>query len=396
MSGMISDGKRMRPVWKPGDGDGDSARHLVERSLGTLKGHPTWKVFDKEIFLPIIPGSEYEPPRYVYLDDKACYTIWRAQAYTKGELRDYWPFDFDHLGNIKTGRKNRGYPAYLGDSEMQYAQAPMRGKKMYAFCGELEVTGYAPLRPKFKTKMEALVAQEFAQAKARKIEKAEEPHTIGKVIDVVKHIQPMAAAEETSGKKSMKPTRNAGQCGSYPQTPTQVLQWKRLVFSQPITPLRLGIGPKSISPSPGAPNGNAATTRAKRTPLSTRVHSVSQTTRDDVSDAFPSKKQRCSFSTPINRSFIQAFEISSDISPPSPSPKRVYIRPNSNAPMATKRKTGIFGGDGANDDQSECEDEEPLAMCSLHSQVDQLKSELNTERKAKADLTRDNNELVWL
>jgi hypothetical protein len=160
---MTSDGKRMRVVWKPGDGDGDSSTYLVERSINILKGHPTWKVFMGDIDLPIERGSKNEPPHYVYLDDRACYYIYLSKMYSKEELKMFWPFDFSNQGQIKQGRKNRGRVAYLDDSCVKIAKGPLRGKeKWYEFSGDPEVVAYYAIRPK-KGHMERQVAEELAK-----------------------------------------------------------------------------------------------------------------------------------------------------------------------------------------------------------------------------------------
>ncbi|KAF2002005.1 hypothetical protein P154DRAFT_595614 [Amniculicola lignicola CBS 123094] len=160
---MLSDGKRMRQVWKPKDGDGDSSTYVVERSINLLRGHPTWKLYMEEVPIPITRGSKEEPPRYVYLDDKACHAVHSTNIYTNEELRLYWPFDFNHQGHIKAGRKNRGRPAHTDDSEKEFATAPLRSKKaVYEFTGAPEMTEYEPLRPKRPTRVEAQVAEEFA------------------------------------------------------------------------------------------------------------------------------------------------------------------------------------------------------------------------------------------
>ncbi|KAF2471839.1 uncharacterized protein BDR25DRAFT_354347 [Lindgomyces ingoldianus] len=147
---MISDGVRPRTLWKPGDGDGDPSSHTVHRSINTLRGHPTWKLFAGDIPLPVQRGSLAEPPHYIYLDDKACYTIFCSKAYNKVELRKYWPWDFDHLGNIKQDRKNRGRPAYLDDSHKEFATGPRRTPAgPHTFSGEPRV------RPTVKPKTDA-------------------------------------------------------------------------------------------------------------------------------------------------------------------------------------------------------------------------------------------------
>lgn len=163
MPELISDGKCMRMVWKPGDDDGDSSQHLVERSMTTVRGHPTWKIFTSDLSLPIIRGSTTEPPYYVYLDDMACHTIWSARVYTDDELSVFWPFDFDYSGHIKMGRKNRGRPAYLDETKTTYAKAPVRGRKKWLeFTGEPDTAAYVPLRQKTKTKVEKYIVKEPA------------------------------------------------------------------------------------------------------------------------------------------------------------------------------------------------------------------------------------------
>lgn len=159
---MISDGKRMRVVWRPGDGDGDSTLHVVERTKNILRGHPTWKIFHGDIPQPIMRNSGEELPRHVYLDDASAYAVYKSQQYTAKELNTYWPFDFDHQGNIKTGRSNRGRPAWADSEALEIAKGKLRGKKWYAFTGEPETSEYKPLRPHNKTKSELEVEAEWA------------------------------------------------------------------------------------------------------------------------------------------------------------------------------------------------------------------------------------------
>ncbi|KAF1969498.1 hypothetical protein BU23DRAFT_236150 [Bimuria novae-zelandiae CBS 107.79] len=164
---MISDGKRMRAVWRHKDGHGDSTQHVIDRVRTTLHGHPTWRIYVNDFVEPIVRGSEHEPPRYVYLDDKVCHAIWTSKQYNNEELRTYWPFDFDHQGNIKTGRPNRGRPAWTDGDVPEIAKGRLRGKKTYEFSGEPDVTEYAPVRPKMKTRMELEVEAEWAARKAQ-------------------------------------------------------------------------------------------------------------------------------------------------------------------------------------------------------------------------------------
>jgi hypothetical protein len=109
---MMSDGKRMRVLWVDGHGDDDPNSYLVERTIGTMKGHPTWRVFCSDISEPLVRGKD-EPPHHVYLDDRACYAVWSSQLFKKQELKTFWPFNFDHMGRIKMGRAKRK-PIILG------------------------------------------------------------------------------------------------------------------------------------------------------------------------------------------------------------------------------------------------------------------------------------------
>ncbi|KAF2739630.1 hypothetical protein EJ04DRAFT_572792 [Polyplosphaeria fusca] len=161
---LLSDGKRMRVVWVPGDGDGDPSPALIERSLNILRGHPTWKLFLGTVHLPIIRGSNNEPPHYCYLDDEACHNILMSKAYAPDELHQFWPFDFASKGHIKQGRRNRGRPVWLDETCTEHVKVPMRIKSLtYTFSGQPAVTEYTPVRPKKETKMEAEVYLEAAQ-----------------------------------------------------------------------------------------------------------------------------------------------------------------------------------------------------------------------------------------
>jgi hypothetical protein len=133
-----SDGKRERVLWTEGDDNGDSNKELINRTLTTVKGHPTWKFYCGEPTDAILRGKN-EPPRYVYLDDRACFDILNSRIYTKLELKTFWPYDFDNTGSIRSMRPNRGNPAYVDDSCLQYARGPLRGRQdMYEFSGEPE------------------------------------------------------------------------------------------------------------------------------------------------------------------------------------------------------------------------------------------------------------------
>jgi hypothetical protein len=146
VSTKISDGLRERVLWAEGHGDGEPSKTLIARCQNTVNGHPTWKMYCGEPTNGIVRGKN-EPPRYVYLDDRACFNVWNAHAYTKEELTSFWSFDFDTAGNIRTKRPNRGSPAYLNDGCLEYAKGPMRGnKKGYEFSGQ-PAEAHVPPRP---------------------------------------------------------------------------------------------------------------------------------------------------------------------------------------------------------------------------------------------------------
>jgi hypothetical protein len=145
-SHLILDGKCMRSLWADGHGDGDPSSYLVESTIGTMEGHPSWKVFCGNVPEPIVRNKN-EPPHYVYLDDRACYAVWMSQQYSNEELTTFWPFDFDNVGRIITGRPNRGRPANFDDSCLDYAKGTLRNEyKMSQFYGSPELAN-APARP---------------------------------------------------------------------------------------------------------------------------------------------------------------------------------------------------------------------------------------------------------
>jgi len=302
---LLSDGKRMRSIWRPSDGNGEPSRHLVERSITTLKGHPTWKLFIDDIELPILRGSANEPPHYVYLGDKACYTIWCTALYTKDEMREFWPFDFDNLGNVKTGRKNRGGPAYSDEDETIFAKTPLRGKKKwYEFLGAPEeVTDYAPIRPKKKTRAEIEVEKEYAERDRIERDDSEDvPQS-----ELLRSPQPALAIDGT-------PVRDTDDID--PSRP--------LPFPSPHIPYQ---SPERLLPE------NSLSLGLKPLPLSSRTV------------VNPVGTQQ----TPRKRKLIQPFDVSSsESSPVMSSPKRTSLGSD---PMQTPLRVvpTSFSMDGASD-----------------------------------------------
>jgi hypothetical protein len=167
---MISDGRRMRVVWRPGDGDGNPNQQIVTRYLNLVNGHPTWRIYTSNIKLPITRGSPEEPPHYCYLDDRACYAIYCSEAYTLKEKGEFWPSDFNKFGNIRKVRLNRGSKAYLEGSNMVLAQVKLRGlEKWYTFSGAPEVTEYEPSRPKQNAQIKGSVEQRYHEECERRV-----------------------------------------------------------------------------------------------------------------------------------------------------------------------------------------------------------------------------------
>ena len=142
---FASDGQRARAIWRAGDGDGDGEPYHIERIKHTKHGHPTWMFYIENTTTPIVRGSEEEPPHYVYLDDRACFDIWSSNAYTGQERCEFWPFDFDKQGNVRSGRPNRGNPSYADEANKKYNVGKVRIKaKTYTFSGAPQVTPSKP------------------------------------------------------------------------------------------------------------------------------------------------------------------------------------------------------------------------------------------------------------
>ncbi|KAF2704379.1 hypothetical protein K504DRAFT_449403 [Pleomassaria siparia CBS 279.74] len=215
---MISDGKRMRVVWTPGDGDGDPSTYLVEKAMNIIKGHPTWKIFIGDVKFPIGRGSTDEPPHYIYLDDQACYIISCSNEYSNDELKDFWPFDFNAQGAIKTGRKNRGRLAYVDDSHSEIAKARLRGKnKWYYFTGDPAVTDYKSIRPNV-LRMEREVAAELSEHVAEGVDIDDIFQTpIDEVLEPIAEPVPEPTPEAVMA-PCIAPVPNTNHL--YPETPT--------------------------------------------------------------------------------------------------------------------------------------------------------------------------------
>jgi hypothetical protein len=348
---MISDGRRMRPVWKPGDGDGDPSAHLVERSMYLIQGHPTWKVFMGDVELPIVRGSEKEPPHYVYLDDKACHDIYCSEAYSHAELRDFYPWDFNHQGNIKQGRLNRGRPAYLDDSNTVIAQGKLRGRgKLYTFSGAPEVTDYTPLRPKKGSKAQAAVAKELADEEEDEAEDLEAMFRAYTGKDLGSIMPSEVKAREADkqkaaprGTRKAAPSKSASLAqspldgaarGSRPRThkPDGTKQGRILAPSMEGTPYEDG-----DSPPP------ARHRKSPVTPGSLGRHTPKRPVTKD-SSASPISDEPY-HGSPFKGRFVSPIQVEA-----TPLKKRAQ-KPR----FPARRKSPNFGGDGAQDDDDDYE-----------------------------------------
>lgn len=367
---MISDGKRMRMVWRPSDGDGDPSPHLVERTMQLVGGHPTWKIYMGKVSLPIVRGGKDEPPHYVYLDDEACNAIYCSKAYSNTDLREFWPWDFNHQGNIKQGRKNRGRPAWLDDSFSVFAQGQLRGMgKWYTFSGAPEVTEYKPLRPMKKTRMEELVAQEYTE----EAEGAIDHEDMFDSVEDSQHRVPTSVVPTPQSSTSTKSTPNASlevpAPGGAKLKPVGIL-------GIPKTPLSNKDGLCLLGPTPStsgrvrSPFNQDTDSESELVQLPPRtvskassvappkpeLHSKSSVKDRSLGNSKPKRtsagynstghellRPRPTESTLLKRRFVTSVECG------SPSPKK---RMQSSQPTGP-HSTSNFGGDGANDDEND-------------------------------------------
>jgi hypothetical protein len=133
---QMFDGYVMRDLWSVGDGGGDRDKDLVAASIMRANGHPTWKLYCGEL------TSKHSTPKYVYLDDKACYDVIASGWFTGTTKGEAWPFDFGKHGMIRASRPNRGRPAFIEDKHGETVVASARkhggrdpAKDLYFFWG---------------------------------------------------------------------------------------------------------------------------------------------------------------------------------------------------------------------------------------------------------------------
>lgn len=113
----ISDGKTKREIWRPTDGNGDPDIGIFESTRFTPTGHPTWKLYCGDA-PQSVNGAFVEPPKCVYLDDRACAKIFHFAGYNGAERGRMWRHDFDNKGNVRPHRKHRGRPAVMEDGSV--------------------------------------------------------------------------------------------------------------------------------------------------------------------------------------------------------------------------------------------------------------------------------------
>ncbi|PVI04136.1 hypothetical protein DM02DRAFT_669324 [Periconia macrospinosa] len=330
---QVSDGKHMRLVWQPTDGEGEASAHLIQRSMTTLRGHPTWKLYMEDIKLPIDRESADAPPRYVYLDDKACYTIYASGAYKPHELKEYWPFDFNINGIIKSGRMNRGRPAWEDEENKIYHKVPIRGKgKTYEMVGELEVGPYEPRRvSRYQSKLEKKLAEELANKTDEDVatETTTPPSTDRRrtSVKVGKSVQRLInsransplntnAAESASMNSGIEfptldePSPGSPDEGLYPRRsnldPSKHMRWQTPNRPLPIQSLSQGIKPLPLTGRPAlgpsyhdSPNSMFKTTSQSMTEVYGGINpkrKLSETVNmnDDIPSKKPAKRGRSS------------------------------------------------------------------------------------------------------
>lgn len=151
-----------REVWRPGDGDGDPSYDFCDDQRTDI---PRWRFFQHDIG-PLIKAKK-EPPKYVLLDDKAAYEVFKAEICTKMNMGKFWNHDFSNVGHLKTNRPNRGRAALMhesGDGAVKIDTGDGQGErivatlpagqnksKLYRFIGErggYASINYAPPQPR--------------------------------------------------------------------------------------------------------------------------------------------------------------------------------------------------------------------------------------------------------
>ena len=104
----------LRDIWQPGDGDGSRSGEVMDTVI-LNKAVERFRFFQHDIGL--IDSWDNPPPKYVILDDKACYDIWMSNHYSARDRVKYWYHDFASQGNIKHMRPNRGRPALVSEAD---------------------------------------------------------------------------------------------------------------------------------------------------------------------------------------------------------------------------------------------------------------------------------------
>ena len=130
----ISNGKRAREVWIQADGHGDPNLKVYEQSRYKPEGHPTWKIYCGD-GPQTINGILVEPPRYCYLDDKACHQIMNSPGYSPIERGRYWKSDFGCKGAVRPSRPNRGRTGFEADNVTYAFTKNPKGGAIYVFRG---------------------------------------------------------------------------------------------------------------------------------------------------------------------------------------------------------------------------------------------------------------------
>lgn len=84
-----------------------------------------------------------EPPKYVFLDDRACYEVMQSNV-PRASLGKFWPHDFGLSGKLRDRRPHRGRgsigdPDAEGNDQYDYTQVGIKNARYY-FTGEKDYT----------------------------------------------------------------------------------------------------------------------------------------------------------------------------------------------------------------------------------------------------------------
>ncbi|CZT25164.1 uncharacterized protein RCC_10893 [Ramularia collo-cygni] len=124
-----------REVWRPGDGDGSQITEYYQRTGPVLPVDQRWRIFQSNIGPIGLGKGKTEPPRFVFLDDRAAFEVLTSDI-QRIRLNHDWPHDFAANGRIRARRTHRGRPAIKDPLTSEYHSAPLTNTSKYHFTGE--------------------------------------------------------------------------------------------------------------------------------------------------------------------------------------------------------------------------------------------------------------------